>query len=367
MILLKEKILVFLGLLLASGMLFASDSNENGASEEAFNVTPFVMNHIKDSHDWHILDYTDKHGEKHAVSIPLPIILIHEGKPVFFMSSKFHHGHDVVTKNGNHYFLYEGSIYVTDENGTIEEAYDEEKGKTLILNDKPLDFSMTKNVAGMIVSAIIMLLVFISIAKSYKKRPGKPAGLQGFLEPIILFVRDDIAKPNIGEKYERYLPYILTVFFFILINNLLGLVPFFPGGANVTGNISVTLTLAVFTMIVTNISGSKAYWKHIFNAPGVPWWLKVPIPIMPIVEFIGILSKPFALMIRLFANITAGHIIVMSLVSVIFIFKAIGMSAISVPFVLFIDVLEILVAFIQAYIFTLLSCLFIGLAVQSDH
>ncbi|MDA3911321.1 MAG: F0F1 ATP synthase subunit A [Bacteroidales bacterium] len=367
MIFMKGKILVFFGLLLASGMLFASEPHENEAQDEDFNVTDFVMNHIKDSHNWHILEYTDKTGKAHAVSIPLPVILIHEGKPVCFMSSKFHHGHAVVTKNGNHYFLHEGTIYVTDENGTIEESYDEEKEATVIVNEKPMDFSITKNVAGMFVTALIMLLVFISVARAYKKRPGRPAGLQGFMEPLILFVRDDIAKPNIGEKYERYLPYILTVFFFILINNLLGLVPFFPGGANITGNISVTLTLALFTMIATNISGSKAYWKHIFNAPGVPWWLKFPIPIMPVVEFIGILSKPFALMIRLFANITAGHIIVMSLVAVIFIFKAIGMSAISVPFVLFIDVLEILVAFIQAYIFTLLSCLFIGLAVQSDH
>ncbi len=366
MILRVEKLLVLLSLFLFSGLLFASEPHHEEAQEE-FNVTPFVLNHIKDSHGWHILDYTDKSGELHAVSVPLPIILIHDGQFVCFMSSKFHHGHAVATKKGNNYFLYEGKIYLTDEHGTIETEFDEEKGKTVIVNEKPLDFSITKNVAGMFLTAIIMILIFISVARAYKKRPGRPGGLQGFMEPLILFVRDDIAKPNIGEKYERYLPYILTVFFFILINNFLGLVPFFPGGANVTGNISVTLTLAVFTMILTNISGSKAYWKHIFNAPGVPWWLKFPIPIMPVVEFIGILSKPFALMIRLFANITAGHIIVISLVSVIFIFETIGMSAISVPFVLFIDVLEILVAFIQAYIFTLLSSLFIGLAVQSDH
>ncbi len=363
----KEKLLLFFGLLLASGMLFASEPQENEAQDGGFNVTPFVMNHIKDNHNWHILEYTDKSGGTHAVSIPLPVILIHEAKLVCFMSSKFHHGHEVASKNGNHYFLYEGKIYVTDEHGTINEEYDEEKEKTVILNEKPLDFSITKNVTGMLIAALIMLLVFVSVARAYKKRPGRPAGLQGFMEPLILFVRDDIAKPNIGEKYEKYLPYILTVFFFILINSLLGLVPFFPGGANVTGNISVTLTLALFTMIATNISGSKAYWKHIFNAPGVPWWLKFPIPIMPVVEFIGILSKPFALMIRLFANITAGHIVVLSMISVIFIFKAIGMSAISVPFVLFIDVLEILVAFIQAYIFALLSSLFIGLAVESNH
>lgn len=205
------------------------------------------------------------------------------------------------------------------------------------------------------------------MARSYKKRPGRPAKLQGFMEPLVLFVRDDIAKPNIGEKHEKYLPYILTVFFFVLINNLLGIIPFFPGGANVTGNIAVTMVLALFTMIITNVSGNKNYWKHIVNTPGVPWWLKFPIPIMPVVEFIGVLSKPFALMIRLFANITAGHIIAISLISLIFIFKTALMGFVSVPFVVFMDVLELLVAFIQAYVFALLSSLFIGMAVQTEH
>ncbi len=372
MMFLKNKILIVLGFLFASQLLFAAqeqnhETHDVSHEEKPFEVNPYLMGHIKDDHSWHILDYKDKSGHEHPVSIPLPVILIHDGKLVSFMSSEFHHGHAVVHKNNAHYFLYEGKIYLTDEHGTINRAMDEEKQKEVITNVKPLDFSITKNVAGMFVSGIILLLIFGSVARAYKKRPGRPSGLQGFMEPLILFVRDDIAKPNIGEKYERYLPYILTIFFFILVNNLLGLVPFFPGGANVTGNIAVTVTLAALTMIITNVSGSKSYWKHIFNTPGVPWWLKFPIPVMPIVEMIGIISKPFALTIRLFANITAGHIIVLSLISIIFTFKAIGMSGIAIPFVLFIDILELLVAFIQAYIFALLSSLFIGLALVNDH
>lgn len=367
MMFLKNKILLVLGLLLCSQFIYAENAHNVEAHEEKeFEVKPYLMDHIKDSHSWHILDYKDEAGHEHPVSLPLPVILIHDGNFVTFMSSEFHHGHAVVQKNGFNYFLHENKIYLTDEHGHIN-IEENEKGAEVITNQKPLDFSITKNVAGMMLASLIMLIIFISVARSYKKRPGRPAGLQGFMEPIILYVRDEIVKPNVGEKYEKFLPYLLTVFFFILVNNLLGLVPFFPGGANVTGNIAVTLTLAVFTMILTNINGSKTYWKHIFNTPGVPWWLKVPIPLMPIVELIGVISKPFALTIRLFANITAGHIIVLSLISVIFTFKAIGMSGLSVPFVLFIDVLELLVAFIQAYIFTLLSSLFIGLALQNDH
>jgi F-type H+-transporting ATPase subunit a len=211
------------------------------------------------------------------------------------------------------------------------------------------------------------LLIFIPLANKYKKRGNRaPKGFQGFIEPVIQFVIDDIAKPNIGEKrYLRYTPYLLTVFFFIFINNLMGLIPFFPFGANLTGNIAVTMVLAVFTLLIVNFSGNKAYWKHIFAAPGVPVWL---MPIMIPVELIGILSKPFALMVRLFANITAGHIIVLSLVSLIFIFKTVMMSPISIAFVLFMDVLELLVAALQAYIFTLLTALFVGMAVaEAEH
>jgi len=226
---------------------------------------------------------------------------------------------------------------------------------------------MTKTVVGLLASAIIGLLLFLSLSRSYKKTGiSHPKGIQSFLEPIILFVRDDIAISNIGiHKYEKYMPYLLTVFFFILINNLMGLVPFPPPfGANVTGNIAVTFVLAFFTFIITQFSGNKTYWRHIFATPGVPLWL---LPVMIPVEIIGIISKPFALMIRLFANITAGHIIVLSLVCLIFIFKSVAVAPVSIMFVIFMDCLEVLVAFLQAYVFTLLSALFISLAVQEHH
>ena len=214
----------------------------------------------------------------------------------------------------------------------------------------------------MLISAALLLLIFIPMGRSYKKGQMIPKGFQGFMEPIVLFIKEDIAIPNIGEhKYEKYLPYLLTAFFFIFFNNILGLLPM---GANVTGNIAVTFTLAAFTMLITNFSGNKTYWKHIVAAPGVPFWL---LPIMIPVELIGIISKPFALMIRLFANITAGHIIVLSLISLIFIFKSVWISPVSIGFVLFIDCIELLVALLQAYIFTLLSALFIGLAVPKSH
>jgi len=270
-----------------------------------------------------------------------------------------------------------------EEEGEVKEEFNprefifDHKGKIVEVDDEghvneenlPLDLSVTKNVASMFVVSILLLWLFISLARSYRKTGiSEPKGIQGFLEPVVLFVRDDIAIPNLGEdKYSRYMPYLLTVFFFILINNLMGLIPFFPGGANVTGNIAVTFTLAAFTMVIINFNGNKSYWQHIFNTPGVPWWLKVPLPLMPIVELIGVIAKPFALMIRLFANITAGHIIVLSLVSLIFIFKSMAFAPISIVMVLFMDCIEILVAFLQAYIFTLLSALFIGLAVQEHH
>jgi F-type H+-transporting ATPase subunit a len=256
-----------------------------------------------------------------------------------------------------------GEVVVKELDGKIVEV--DEHGE-LVEEGFPVDLSITKNVAAMLVAALILLWLFIALARSYRKTGiSEPRGIQGFLEPVVLFVRDDIAVPNIGEaKYDRYMPYLLTVFFFILINNLMGLVPFLPGGANVTGNIAVTMVLALFTFFITQFSGNKQYWGHIFNTPGVPFWLK---PIMIPVELIGIVAKPFALMVRLFANITAGHIIVLSLVSLIFIFKSLALAPVSILFVLFMDCLEILVAFLQAYVFTLLSALFIGLAVQEDH
>jgi len=342
----------------------ATSEHQESVESEEFNPTDVIMHHISDAHYWHLFDKTDKEtGEEVPVAIPLPVIVLYNGHLDVFMSSAFHHGHSTVIcgqeSDQREYKLEQGKIYVA-ENGEL--TYGDEMS---ITSPKPLDFSLTKNVTAMMISSILLLLIFIPMAKKYKKGNGVPSGLQGLLEPIILFVKDDIAIPNIGEKkYQKYLPYLITVFFFIWINNLLGLL---PTGANLTGNIAVTFTLAIFTMVITNFSGNKNYWKHIFNTPGVPWWLKIPIPLMPFVELMSVFSKPFALMIRLFANITAGHIIMLSLVSLIFIFKTVWISPVSILFVLFMDILELLVAILQAYIFTLLSALFIGLAVQEHH
>lgn len=323
----------------------ASESHAGGHSEEKFEPTKIIMEHIADAHGWHLWGHT---------SISLPIILYTDKGLDVFSSGEFHHGEADYTGKAYTYRLEENKIKVVGADGKI----DEEASKNV------LDFSITKNVASMFIAVILLIVIFGSVAASYKKRVGKaPKGLQSLIEPIIVFVRDDIAKPNIGHKHASFMPYLLTVFFFIWINNILGLIPIFPGGANVTGNIALTLVLSLFTLIIVNLNGNKYYWKHIL-LPDVPWWL---YPIMIPVELIGVLSKPFALMIRLFANITAGHIIVLSLISLIFIFKSLAIAPVSVAFVIFMDVLELLVAFLQAFIFTLLTALFIGMAVEEHH
>ncbi|NLL29025.1 MAG: F0F1 ATP synthase subunit A [Bacteroidales bacterium] len=351
-----QKIIKIVFLLLA---VFVSPLSLNATEAEKaktdttqeLDITTVIFDHILDSHEWHIMTLNEgKENEKHIV-VPLPVILYDDGKIVTFMSSAFHHG------GHNGYQIgtgeYEGKIVRVDNEGNVISV--------------PLDFSITKNVFALFFSALLLLLIFIPMARKYSKNSNKaPSGMQAFLEPVVQFVIDDVIRPNVGEKrYFKYTPYLLTLFFFIFINNIIGLIPFFPFGANLTGNIAVTLVLAVFTLLIVNFSGSKTYWKHIFFSPGVPVWL---LPIMIPVELIGILSKPFALMVRLFANITAGHIIVLSLVSLIFIFKSIGIAPVSIVFVLFMDLLELLVAVLQAYIFTLLTSLFIGMAVQeAEH
>lgn len=341
---------------------FSGHGSEN--HQEEFEASEFIMDHIKDSHEWHIL--TKKDG--HHVSIYLPVILYsrHSGLHAF-SSKKLAHGHSYKGFQMGH-----GSIMVENKDGArVEKSLEnkiievDEHGE-MVEAGMPLDFSITKNVFMMMLSVIVLLWVFLSLARSYKKMGiSEPRGLQGFIEPVILFIEEDVAIPNIGEeRYLRYMPYLLTVFFFILLNNLMGLIPFFPFGANVTGNIAVTFVLATLTFLITTLSGNKGYWQHIFNTPGVPVWLA---PIMIPVEIIGMFTKPFALMIRLFANITAGHIIVLSLISMIFIFKSMFMSVPSLVMVLFMDCIELLVAFLQAYIFTLLSALFIGLAMPEHH
>jgi F-type H+-transporting ATPase subunit a len=320
--------------------------HEGTQAEKAFDAGEMILDHIGDAHEWHILTYNDFH-----LSIPLPVILLDEGKLVTFSSGHFHHGHEA----------YQGYKLMTEG---------PQKGKIV----KVLDDGITVDVS-LFVSALLLCFIFISIGNRYKNRPDSaPKGIQSLLEPIILFVRDDIAIPGLGEKkYSRFMPFLLTVFFFIFFNNLLGLVPIFPGGANLTGNIAITLVLALFTFVITTFLGNKNYWLHIFNAPGVPWWLKFPVPLMPIVEFLGVLTKPFVLMVRLFANITAGHIILLGFMSLIFIFgnmspvAGYGVSIFSIAFGVFMSLLELLVAFIQAYVFTLLSSIYFGMAMEEHH
>jgi F-type H+-transporting ATPase subunit a len=357
---------LFIALLASVGTFVVQAGNhghdvEHVGEKQKYDPVPAIMHHISDAYDWHLWDVKDENGHEHAVSIPLPVILIDGGLHVF-LSSEFDHGHKVVEKAGNYYALYHNKIYKTDAEGSM--AYDESGHVT---NARPIDLSITKNAFSLLVAMVVILLLMTSVAKYYKRNgAAAPRGLASFIEPLIIFVRDDIALSNIGEKkYAKFVPYLLTLFFFIWINNLLGLIPFFPGGANVTGNIAVTLTLAFFTLILVNINGNKEYWGHIFWMPGVP--VPVRILLAPI-EIVGIFTKPFALMIRLFANITAGHIIVLSLISLIFIFESVAMGVPAVLLTLFISVLELLVAALQAYIFTMLTALFVGMAVaEHDH
>ncbi len=330
--------------------------------KKKINIAEIAFEHILDAHSWHLW------GEhEHAVSIPLPIILKTNNGIVCFLSSEFDHdvhGKVVVEKNGERFVNFEEKIYYAsvspNEHGQYLGVVKGEKDKINVVNESVLDFSITKNVTQMLLSALILFLIFTSIAKAYKTQGVKsaPKGKQSFFEPLIVFVRDDIARGNIGSTSDKYVPYLLTVFFLILINNVFGLIPI---GANLTGNIAFTLVLAAFTLLVVNLNGNSHYWKHIFAPKPLYLW----IILMPI-EFVGILTKPFALMIRLFANMAAGHIIVISLIGLIFIFESYYIAPVSVAFALFIDVLECLVAFLQAYIFTMLTALFIGSAV-ADH
>ena len=359
--LLKEVTLGCIALLACFNTMATENKNNKPGAEEEFNSVEMIMHHISDAHDFHFLDYTDSEGVEHAVSIPLPVILYTNNGLVCFMSSAFHHNDDgtyVVSKKGTNFVKYHEKIYQLND-GASSLEFDEQHHPINAV--KPIDVSITKNVFSMLLSLVFLLTLFGAAGKSAKKNPGAPRGILAFLEPIIVFIREDIIIPNVGEKkYKTYIPYLITIFFFIFFNNLLGLI---PGGANVTGNIAVTLVLSVFTLLVTNFSANKAYWKHIFLPP-VPLAL---YPIMVPIEVIGVLTKPFALMIRLFANITAGHIIILSLISLIFVFKSIFIAPVSVGFVLFMYTLELLVALLQAYIFTLLSALFIGQAIEEHH
>lgn len=357
-------------LLFSVSQALSSDNNEHSpVNHEAENPSPekfkpgsFIIDHILDAHEWHIAEIGNTH-----ISIPLPVILysFKQGGFFCFMSSAFHHGTSShnglkIAKDGKN----KGKIVEVHEDGITEDEH----------ASLPLDLSITKNVLELFIILSLLLWLFISVAKAYVKRKNKaPSGVQSFVEPLIIFIRDDIAKPSIGHNFEKYLPYLLTIFFFIFLTNLSGLIPIFPGGANLTGNIAVTMVLALFTFVITTINANYNYWRHIVNAPGVPWWLKIPIPLMPIVELIGVFTKPFVLMVRLFANITAGHIIALGFFSLIFIFGEMnifagyGISVLSVAFTIFMTLLELLVAFIQAYVFTLLSAIYFGLATEEHH
>ena len=354
-----KKILYLLTFLMTS-LMFAS-STEGAEKSKKYDPVPDIMHHIADSHQWHFW------GEgENSVSLSLPIILVDNGLKVFSSSKFGYHEDEVAEVDGNYYKMFHNKIYKTDAQGTIE-LHKDEKGKEHPTNVAPLDFSITKVVAQMFLAAVILILIAFGTRSSYKKSQ-VPSGIARFIEPLIIFVRDEIALQNIGSvKYKRFVPYLVTLFLFIWLLNILGLI---PGSANVTGNIAFTFVLAVITFIVVNVNGRKTYWSHIFDPLGnnMPWAGKILVYLILVpVEILGIFTKPFALMIRLFANMTAGHIIILSLISLIFIMQTYAITPVSLGLTLFINILEVLVAALQAYIFTLLTSLYIGMAVEEPH
>ena len=339
----------FASLFFSNGALAQGHEGEaqhaDTAAEGKFNSKEVIFEHIKDAHEWHVA------GE---LSVPLPVILYTDKGLEVFSSGHFHHGHE--KHQGNYlYGVVEGKIKAFNAAGEEDEE----------ATAKIWDFSITKNTAALLLSVLVILLIFVSMGRTYAKAGEKgPRGLAGFIEPVIVMIKDEVAKPILGERAHKFLPFLLTVFFFILINNLMGLVPFFPGGANVSGNIAFTFTLAFFTFIMVNVNGNGNYWKHIFWMPGVPVPMKI---FLAPIEFIGVFTKPVSLMIRLFANITAGHVLILGIICLIFVLKSIAASAVVVPFTLALSMIELLVAFIQAFIFTLLSTVYISMATEEHH
>ncbi len=341
-------------LLEQEGIAAIEQEPEQEDEGEQINAKEIIFSHIGDSYEWHFGTF----GKK-EVAIPLPVIVHSSTGWHCFSSHHLEHGH---THEGL-YIAQEGS-----HEGKIVELIDGQEVR-------PFDVSMTKNVVGLIINSLVLLIIMFCTLRWYKRHDvltEAPSGIAALIEPVIIFMEDEVIKDSIGEGWEKFSPYLLTAFFFILANNLMGIIPFFPGGANVTGNIAITLVLAMATFLFTNINKSKHYWLEIFW-PDVPWWLKAPLPIMPVVEFIGMLTKPFALMVRLFANIMAGHAMVLSIVCIIFLTAKMGaamnssLSVVAILFGVFIDCLEVLVAFIQAYVFTMLSSVFIGMAHSHHH
>ncbi len=383
-----KRLNIFLLILPLLSFVFAGCSS---TQKEDIDSGSIIIGHVTDSHSWHICDYRSKDGKEHAVAINLPIILIDDGHLEIFSSKRFHHGHAVYQGEKYTYALIGGGLEKEEivcveeiDEATVENSEEaflefggryycfltDENGKMM----KPVDISITKTAAAIIIAVTLLIIIILACAKKYKTREGKaPKGLQSLIEILILHVRDDIVAPILGHNTGRFLPYLLTLFFFIFFCNILGLIPIFPAGANITGNIAVTAILALITFLITNLNGNKHYWKDIFNTPGVPAWLKI-FPLMPVVEVVGVLTKPIVLMIRLFANMTAGHIVILGFVVIIFILSnSIGMavggavSVVSVVFSVFISLLECLVAYIQAFVFTMLSALYISMAVEEPE
>lgn len=336
----------------------AESTNAHHAEGEKLDAGKVIMEHVMDTHGWHLFGH---------LTIPLPVIIYQAERGLsVFMSGAFHHGemaHGGYKLEGQKVVAVNETADVPAEEATINEE----------ISAGIYDISITKNVMAIFISIAIMMIIFTNVAGAYKRKGSgaAPSGLQNAIEPIILFVRDDVIKPAIGEKkFEKYVPYLLTVFFFIWINNLLGLIPIFPGGANVTGSISVALVLAVLTFIITSVNANKHYWQHVFAMPGVP---KGVLVLLTPIEILGVFLRPFVLMIRLFANITAGHIIALSFFCLIFIFGQNGLgvglavSPLSLAFTVFMSALELLVAFLQAYVFTMLSAIYIGAAIEEPH
>ena len=346
--------LLLLCLIFLMGMVPLNSIAGEGDGNNKINVQELVMEHTNDAHEWHI---TTIHGN--SISIPLPIIVKSSSGWHVFMSSKFEEAENCA--HDDLFINKDGKICEKNASG---------------VEQRVLDISITKDVLQLWVVVILLIIIFLYCAHWYKhKKPEDeaPKGFVGFMEMFVMFVYNDVIKETIDEKhYKFFAPYLLTVFFFVFLCNILGLIPIFPGGANLTGNIAITFFLAMCTMLLVNVFGSKTYWKDIFW-PDVPWWLKAPVPLLPVIEFFGVFTKPFALMIRLFANIFGGHAVAISLSCVIFttfqlsIVKGATISPISVVLMIFMDLLEVLVAFLQAFVFTILSSVFIGLAHQEEE
>lgn len=339
---------------LMSQPLLASEQSDSKGGE--LDVKEFIFGHIGDAYEWHITSVGDKH-----VSIPLPVIVYSQETGWHtFLSSNLHHGE---SHEGFHIATegdYKGKVVETLSSGEVV---------------RPLDLSLTKIATSILINSLLLVSIILVVSRWYSnKKPSDkaPRGFVGMMEMLIMTIYDGIIKPSVGKDYERFAPYLLTAFFFIFLSNLMGLVPIFPGGANVTGNIAITLVLAICTFLAVNLSGTREYWKEIFW-PDVPTWMKCPVPLMPAIELFGIFTKPFALTIRLMANIMAGHSVILALIGIIFITHSMGealgssMTVVSVIFSIFMNCLELLVAFIQAYVFTMLSAVFIGMARVEHH